>query len=343
MGGKSQPAPDYSAMAAASKEAAATAERLGNRQLDFSEKQYNEMLPIAQKVAQAQIDAQTQQMEQGKEYYDYWKNTYQPLEKGLVADAEKFSTEGYREGLARDAAAAAGKAFGINEQAAARASAARGVNPNSGAALAMQNQNMLGLSAGRAQAMTGARQQAEQMGWARRLDVTGLGRGLSGASTAAYSGATGAGSAGMGTSMAPGSAYSADMARGAGTIMGGQSLNVQGMGNVLSAQTSAYNTGVNASGEMIGGLVSGAGKLGAAALPYIMSDTRLKQNIKQVGVDKRTKLPLYEFSYKSSPHKRYRGVMAQDVETKYPDAVKTMPNGYKAVNYHALGMDLVEV
>ena len=341
MGGKSQPAPDYSAMAAASKEAAATAERLGNRQLDFSEKQYNEMLPIAQKVAQSQIDAQAQQMAQGKEYYDYWKNTYQPLEKGLVADAERFSTEGYREGLARDAAAAAGKAFGINEQAMARASAARGVNPNSGAALAMQNQNMLGLSAGRAQAMTGARQQAEQMGWARRLDVTGLGRGLSGASTAAYSGATGAGTAGMGTSMAPGSAYSADMARGAGTIMAGQGMNVQGMGNVLNAQTSAYNTGVSAEGQMWGALLGAGATVGGAAIGR--SDVRLKQNIKQVGVDKRTKLPLYEFAYKSNPSKRYRGVMAHDVETKYPDAVKTMSDGYKAVNYHALGMELVEV
>lgn len=343
MGGKSQPAPDYSAMAAASREAAATAERLGNRQLDFSERQYERMMPIAEKVANAQIAAQTQQMEQGKEYYNYLKDTFQPLEKGIVADATNFNSEGYREGLARDAAAAAGRAFGINEQAAARASAARGVNPNSGAALAMQNQNMLGLSAGRAQAMTGARQQAEQLGFARRLDAAGLGRNLSGASTAAYSGATNAGSAGLSSSMAPGAQYSADMARGASTIMGGQGLSVQGMSSVLNAQTSAYNTGVNAQGEMIGGLLSGAGKLGAAAAPFIFSDVRLKKDIKQVGVDKRTKLPLYEFAYKSNPKKRYRGVMAHDVEVKYPDAVKTLSDGYKAVNYHAIGVDLVEV
>jgi hypothetical protein len=342
MGGKSQPAPDYSAMAAASREAAATAERLGNRQLDFSERQYNEMLPIARRVAESQIAAQTQQMEQGKEYYDYFKNTFQPLEKGIVADVERFNTEGYREGLARDAAAAAGRAFGINEQAAARASAARGVNPNSGAALAMQNQNMLGLSAGRAQAMTGARQQAEQLGFARRLDAAGLGRGLSGASAAAYTGATGAGSAGLSSSMAPGSQYSADMARGAGTIMGGQGLNVQGSASVLNAQTSAYNTGVNAEGQMWGAILGAGATVGGAAIGKY-SDSRLKQNIKQVGVDKRTKLPLYEFAYKTNPSKRYRGVMAHDVKVKYPDAVKTMPNGYDAVNYHALGMDLVEV
>jgi hypothetical protein len=341
MGGKSQPAPDYSAMAAASREAAATAERLGNRQLDFSERQYNEMLPIARRVAESQIAAQEQQMTQGKEYYDYLKETYRPLEKGLVADAERFNTEGYREGLARDAAAAAGRAFGINEQAAARASAARGVNPNSGAALAMQNQNMLGLSAGRAQAMTGARQQAEQMGWARRLDAAGLGRNLSGASTAAYSSATNAGSAGLSSSMAPGSQYSADMARGAGTIMQGQGLNVQGSASVLNAQTSAYNTGVQAEGQMWGAVLGAGATVAGAGLGK--SDVRLKQDIKKIGVDKRTKLPLYEFAYKTNPSKRYRGVMAHDVEIKYPDAVKTLADGFKAVNYHALGMELVEV
>jgi hypothetical protein len=112
-----------------------------------------------------------------------------------------------------------------------RAMAARGVNPNSGAGMAMQTQGNLGLAAQRANAMTGARNQAEQMGYARRLDVTGLGRGLAGASTAAYQGATGAGSAGMNTAMAPGSQYMQGLQSAGGT-----------MGTVLNSQTSAYNT-----------------------------------------------------------------------------------------------------
>jgi hypothetical protein len=79
--------------------------------------------------------------------------------------------------------------------------------------------------------MTGARTQAEQMGFARRLDVTGLGRGLAGASTAAYQGATGAGSAGLSSAMAPGSQFQ-------------QGLGAAGqtMGNIVNSQTSVYNT-----------------------------------------------------------------------------------------------------
>ena len=35
--------------------------------------------------------------------------------------------------------------------------------------------------------------------------------------------------------------------------------------------------------------------------------------------------------------------MADDVEKLYPEAVFEMPNGYKAVNYAALGLEMVEV
>ncbi len=223
MGGKSSPPPpDYRGM-----------EALGREQLAFSRQQYAEMKPLAERVANQQMAAQQQQMQQAQDYYNYQQQTFRPLEQGLVRDAERFSTEGYREQQARDAAAATGRAFGVMQDAASRAAASRGVNPNSGAGMALQSQNMLGLAAGRANAMTGARNQAQQMGYARRLEVTGLGRGLAGAANAAYSGATGAGSAGLASSMAPGTQYQQGMQQ-AGQTYGG----------ILNSQTSAYNAGM---------------------------------------------------------------------------------------------------
>lgn len=316
MGGKSQPAPDYSGM-----------EALGREQLQFARDQYADIKPLATRIANQQMDAQTQQMTQAQDYFDYQKSTFRPLEQGLVRDAEKFSTEGYREQQARDAAAATGKAFGVMQDAAGRAAASRGVNPNSGAGLALQSQNMLGLAAGRANAMTGARNQAEQMGYARRLEVTGLGRNLAGAANAAYSGATGAGTAGLNTTMAPGSQAMTGMAQAGNT-----------MGTVLTNQTSQFNAGLNAEGQVTGALV-GAGT--TAAFKY--SDRRLKENIELVGRDERTMLPLYEFEYKGGSGRRFMGVMADDVEQKYPDMVYDMPDGYKAVNYAGLGIEMVEV
>ena len=336
MGGKSAPAPDYSAMARATERGIDVAERLGTRQMDFAQRQYEEMKPTLMRIAEQQMAAQQQQMGQAKDYYDYQTQTFRPVEQGLVRDAQEFSTAGYREQLARDAAAASAKAFGLTQDMASRAAAARGVNPNSGAALAMQNQNMLGLSAQRANAMTGARTSAEQMGWARRMDAAGLGRGLAGASTAAYGGATGAGTAGANTAMAAGNQFTNANNAGVNTMMEGARLGVQGAGNILNAQTSAYNTGINAQGEMLGAA------LGAGAV-YAKSDRRLKEDIKLIGVDESTGLNLYEFLYKGGSGTKYIGVMADEVKEKFPHAVFTMPDGFDAVNYETLGIEFKKV
>jgi hypothetical protein len=317
MGGKSSPPPpDYSGL-----------ERVANRQLDFAERQYAEMKPFVSRLATTMADAQQQQMAQAQDYYNYQTQTFRPVEQGLVADAQRFSTEGYREQMARDAAAAASQAFATTQQASQRAMAARGVNPASGAGMALAQQSNLGLAAQRANAMTGARQQAEQMGWARRMDVTGLGRGLAGASTAAYAGATGAGQTAGNTMMSAGNQYMQGLQQGAGTL-----------GTIASGQASIYNAAMQQQdplAQIVGtGLGIYAGKV---------SDRRLKENIELVGKDERTGLNLYEFSYKKGSGKRYVGVMADEVEKLYPDAIFVMPDGFMAVNYTMLGIEMQEV
>jgi len=72
-----------------------------------------------------------------------------------------------------------------------------------------------------------------------------------------------------------------------------------------------------------------------------VSDARLKEDIVPVGVHK-SGLGLYEFRYLGET-KRYRGVMAQEVLHHTPEAVVVMPNGYYAVNYRMLGLEMIEV
>jgi hypothetical protein len=302
-------------------------ESLGREQLAFSKQQYAEMKPLAERVFGQQMAAQQQQMDQAQDYFNYQQQTFRPVERGLVRDAEAYSTEGNRERLAQDAALQTARAFDQTQAMGDRAAAARGISVDSPAAMAMRNRGQYALAAQRAGAMTGARNQAEQTGWARRMDVTGLGRGLAGASTAAYQGATGAGSAGMASAMAPGSQYQQGMA-GAGTTMG----------NIATGQAGLYNAAQNRNAEITGALI-GAGT--TAAVKY--SDRRLKQNIELVGRDERTMLPLYEFEYIGGSGKRYLGVMADDVEARFPDMVYEMPDGYKAVNYAGLGIEMVGV
>ena len=262
MGGKSSAPPDYSAMAAATERGIATAERLGTRQMDFAQRQYDEMKPLAERVAAQQMAAQEQQMRQAQDYYKYQTDTFRPLEQGLVEQARNYNTEGNRAQLAAQASADAANAFQSAQGVTNRQMARQGINASSGAALMMRNQNALGLASMTAGAATNARRQAEQTGFARSLDVTGLGRGLAGASLGAYQGANASGSTGLTSAMSAGDQFGRSFGQGANYSLEGARLGVQGQGQILGAQTSAYNTGVNAQGEMFGSV------LGAGAVMY---------------------------------------------------------------------------
>ena len=328
MGGKSQPAPDYSGM-----------EKVAREQLRFSQQQYADMKPVVAQIADQQIAAQDQQMTQAADYYQYQQDTFRPLEQGLVADAENFDTEAYRQSQAGEASAAAARAFGTARGSNARFQAARGVNPNSGAARGAGLQTQLQESAMRASAMTGARNQAQQLGYARKLDAAGLGRGLAGASTAAYSGASNAGSQASGVAQSAGANYQAGLANAGSTY-----------GNMASTQASVYSAGLSAQGEMFGSIVGAAGTLGsgymgmAGAKALAGSDMRIKENVSEIGKDAYTGLNLYHFSYINDPDSTmYEGVMAQEVLNFMPEAVVLDESGFYAVDYGMLGMKMKEV
>jgi hypothetical protein len=85
-----------------------------------------------------------------------------------------------------------------------------------------------------------------------------------------------------------------------------------------------------------------SGLMGLAGAGMMMSDIRTKENIKQIHWMPNG-LPVYEYEYKAefknhplAGHGKFVGVMAQEVEQAYPQAVTTLNDGYKAVNYGLL-------
>jgi|11_taG_2_1085331.scaffolds.fasta_scaffold28241_2 hypothetical protein len=349
MSKKGNDAPDYTPLANASQAAADKMSALGQEQLDFAKLQYEENNPLMQEIAKKQGLAMDQQLAQGKDYYDYLKNTYRPVEQGIVADAMAFDTDAYRNQLATKAAADSGIAFNRTRQANERAMASMGVNPNSGRFQGMAQQSGLMQAANRAGAMTGARERAQQTGYARKLDAAGLGRGLSGASTAAYGSAVGAGNSAVGNYGAAGQQYLGGMAQGASTVGSGLNMQLSGLGNVLNSQTQmAVNAADNSFLGNAGGLMGGVAGL-ATAFPnspmlaaFGASDRRLKDNIEFAGIDDVTGLNLYDFNYKWNS-KRFRGVMAQEVKEMYPEAVYDSGAGWMGVYYDMLGIEMKEV
>jgi hypothetical protein len=84
------------------------------------------------------------------------------------------------------------------------------------------------------------------------------------------------------------------------------------------------------------------GLMGLGAAGIMASDIRMKENIKQIHWMPNG-LPVYTYEYKDefknhplAGHGTHTGVMAHEVEAMYPNAVITLDNGYKAVDYGQL-------
>jgi hypothetical protein len=107
--------------------------------------------------------------------------------------------------------------------------------------------------------------------------------------------------------------------------------------NAAAAQNIA---GANKSSGALGGVLSAVGPILGAAI----SDKNLKTNIRPTKETTSEGIPIKTFSYRGDK-RRFKGVIAQDVEKVRPDAVLTLPvTGHKLVNLAALaGASLEEL
>ena len=85
---------------------------------------------------------------------------------------------------------------------------------------------------------------------------------------------------------------------------------------------------------------SGTQSQNSAGFNLLPSDINLKENIVYVGHENGHKM--YHFNYIGDT-KTYKGVMAQDVEKYYPEAVVKGNDGFLRVNYNKLGITMTAV
>jgi hypothetical protein len=119
------------------------------------------------------------------------------------------------------------------------------------------------------------------------------------------------------------------------TTAGPDLLGAAGM--QYNAQMGDFNAKQAAQANLNQGIFS----LGGAGIARY-SDIRTKENIKHIAWLPNG-LPVYTYEYKSefkdhplAGHGTHTGVMAHEVEVMYPNAVITLDNGYKAVDYGQL-------
>lgn len=253
-------APDTGALAAASTESAQIMADLGRDQLAESRRQYDLNRETSDKVVGSQLDLMEQAKAQGDDYYAYMKEKARPVEDALNAEAMAAGSEAKQQEAADRAVADSQGSFTRTMNQALRQGKRYGVTPSSIVA-----QIGVPQAAATAAAATGARLNEKNLGYAKKLDVAGMYRGLPGASQGAYSVSTNAGNSATANQMAPGQALITGNASGASITGQGQALRLQGMGSVLSAQTNyanAQNSLMMGNGGNFGSMLGGLGSLG---------------------------------------------------------------------------------
>lgn len=253
------------------------------------------------------------------------------MEAGGAADQEKYAALAL--GDARMAADREGRDAEMRMQ-------SYGIDPSAGRYQGMVRAVGVNNSAIEAAAANRARQGAEQLGWAKRMDALALGSGQfsnqatsTGLALNAGNAALNAGQTSFGNAVGMSGAYNGA----AGTSMSGwQSVGQLGV-DKYKADVSAYSAQQQANASGSAGFGSLAGQLGAAWISK-GSDRRIKKNIEFLAT-MTNGLGVYSFEYKDEFKPRwgygqYVGFMADEVEQVVPEAVDVGDDGYKTVNYH---------
>ncbi len=335
-GGSSAPAPDPALIAAQIKS------------MGIQDSAITKMITNADDLAPLQKEQMQFGLDTSKTAYDQsqadreWmldrRGSLSGLQDTLVSDANSFNTDARREQLAGQANADVTQAFSSARDQNGRAMARMGVNPSSGRALDMGNQMSIAQAAASAGASNKARSDARTEGYALTDRATNALSGYPAMSSNAT--ASGANFGGMGLSTANSGLAGMNSGYGAGSsAAGSMGANAAGMYGAMGSYKNGQDQ-IN-QGESLGSILGGVGGLALGISKF--SDRRLKDNIVLVGKDEATGLNLYEFNYKSQPSLRFRGVMADEVEAFMPSAVVRNEDGFMAVDYSQIGIDMVEV
>jgi hypothetical protein len=252
--------PGQIAAAEASREVGQMQKDTAMEYLNFSKEQYADFKDDLKEIATAQKQIMADTAKRAEEYATYERETFRPLEKRLVGEAEAFDTEAKREQMASQGMADVAQAYEVQRQQALDTLAKYGVNPNSARFAAINAQLAQGEAGARAGVATKSRLAAEEMGRARLYDAAALGRGLASNATAAAGQATASGSAAGGSATA-GADFMGRAYGQTGSMLGGASSSFGTSGNIYGQEFNARMQGYNAQQQAKADTMSGIGQL----------------------------------------------------------------------------------
>lgn len=305
-----------------------------------------QMAPLQREATQFALDQSRLSATQGQEDRTWMlgrRAALTGLQDRMVQDANTFDARVRGDELAQEAGADAQVAISNARATSGRDLARRGIMPGSGRA--GDARLVLGEAALMAGAKNTARRAARAEGYALTeraanplAGFPALGMQASGQAAQIAAGGVNVVNAGVDGMTAGARAAGAGAAAmgGNATGMWNAQANFKTAQDKIATDSDPFNT-------LLGAAAGGASTvLTSAALAG--SDRRLKTDIVAVGRDERTGLTLYEFAYiGATDGKRWRGVMADEVERIDPQAVVYDDLGFASVDYARLGLEMVEV
>ncbi len=329
-GGGSSPSPDPLIGQAAMQNAQISKEALAWYKQQYTDGEADRIWASnnAKKVAAQQMAISDENQAISRDYWNYQKDTFRPLEGQIVADAQNYDTYSRRENEAGKAIADVHSQFDGARDQVARNAAAMGINPNSGNFSAQQRQTSIAEAVASAGAGNQARNNIEIQGYARRMDAANMGRNLASNQATSAGVALNAGNNSVGNSQVPLQIQqnAANMMQnGFNTAIQGNQSAANLMQGQYNAQLGAYNSNQQAKAAMVGALAGSAATVGSAI--YMKSDKNSKKQRKPVsGKDALAAIentPVESWTYKEGEGDggSHIGPMAQDVQKNMGDSV----------------------
>ena len=352
MGGDAE-APDYTPIANANAAATAAAKEAADKDIAFREKVYNENKPYIDAAQKSSLDIAAVQKGimgdsrvRSDQQWDQYTNTFVPIEQKMAQEAMDYGGNADQERVAGQAVADVRTQGGIARESTARSLAAMGVNPNSGRFASSMRRTDIEEAGAAGGAANSSRIAARDKGISLRAGAAAFGRNQVNAAGQMAGVGTNAGSAGVGSASVGANAglSTAQFATGGtGNAINAANVGISGNNALIGAMGSDYRSTLSADSGAVGGALSGLGGIGQGlgAMGLKLSDRRMKENIQHVG-EADGGFSIYEFNY-IGDGKRYRGVMADEVERVMPDAVVYDDMGFASVNYSMLGIQMEEV
>lgn len=270
MGGKnSAPAPpDYSELAAVSKESAELSYKLGKEQLDWAKEQYGKDSAITGKVVDQFLADMSDTSANAKKDRARYEQIFQPLEQDLANDAATYATPEKKDLEVGRAQANVGQQFTQAREQAKSELEGYGINPSSTRFAALDIGMRANEAAAKAAAGNQAAENVDTTARALRSEAINVGKGYPGQIAQSYGASVGQGNSAGGQQLAQTASGANTMGTGMGWQQTGNSA-VGQWGNILNTgyqnQLSAWQANQQASS----GWGSALGLIGGIATSFL--------------------------------------------------------------------------